>query len=178
MPQPNARPALYSESRSNVTMETIGRETLVTEEGYQKLKDELEYLTTTKREEVAERIKVAREYGDISENAEYDDAKNEQARVEARIVQVEERIRTAKIVTETDNKTVGIGNKVTVENKKTGDEEVYWIAGSSEADPLANRVSNESPVGKGLFGRKKGDTVDIAVPAGKLKYEIKKIAKG
>lgn len=158
-------------------MEQIGRETLVTEAGYQKLKDELEHLVHVRRAEVAERIKVAREYGDISENAEYDDAKNEQARIEARIAQVEERLRTAVIVAEIDNKTVGIGNKVTVVDKKSGEEEVYTIVGSPEADPLEMKVSNESPVGKALMGHKKGDVVEVPVPSGKITYEIRKIGK-
>jgi transcription elongation factor GreA len=156
-------------------MEMTGRETLVTVEGHQKLKDELEHLVHTKRAEVAERIKVAREYGDISENAEYDDAKNEQARVESRIAQIEERLRTAVIITETDNKTVGIGNKVTIVDNDSGDEEHYIIVGSTEADPLEGKVSNESPVGKALMGHKKGDKVEIPVPSGVLHFEIKKI---
>jgi transcription elongation factor GreA len=157
-------------------MELSARETLVTQAGYEKLQEELAELVNVRRAEVAERIKTAREYGDISENAEYDDAKNEQARVEARIVQIEERLRTAKIVAEADNKSVGIGTKVTVVDKKTGDEEVYQIVGTPEADPLENKVSNESPVGKALFGKKKGDTVVVQIPAGKLTYEIKKLS--
>jgi transcription elongation factor GreA len=158
-------------------MELTSRETLVTEEGYQKLKDELDHLSTVRRSEVAERIKTAREYGDISENAEYDDAKNEQARLEARIVQLEEKLRNARVITEPDTKTVGVGNRVTVVDTESGDEEEYLIVGSTEADPLANKVPNESPVGKGLWGGKKGDIVEIPVPSGVLRWEIKKIAK-
>ena len=158
-------------------MDVVGRETLVTEAGYAKLKEELDHLVNVRRAEVAERIKTAREYGDISENAEYDDAKNEQARIEARIVQVEEKLRTAVIVSETDNKTVGIGNKVTIVDADSGDEEVYIIVGSTEADPLEGKVSHESPVGKALMGRSKGDKVEIPVPAGVLHFEIKKIGK-
>lgn len=154
----------------------MSRETLVTEAGYLKLQEELEHLTTTKRAEIAERIKTAREYGDISENAEYDDAKNEQARIEQRIVQVEERIRTAQVVHDVDSKKVGIGTTVTVIDKKSGSEEKYTIVGSPEADPMENRVSNESPVGKALVGHKKGDVVEIQIPKGTIKYEIKKIA--
>jgi transcription elongation factor GreA len=156
-------------------MDVVGRETLVTQAGYDKLKDELDELVNVKRAEVAERIKIAREYGDISENAEYDDAKNEQARIEARILQVEEKLRTAVIVSETDTKTVGIGNVVTVVDKDSGDEEVYTIVGSTEADPLEGKVSHESPVGKALMGHKKGDVVEIPVPSGVLHFEIKKI---
>ena len=158
-------------------MDVVGRETLVTEAGYAKLKEELDHLVNVRRAEVAERIKTFREYGDISENAEYDDAKNEQARIEARIVQVEEKLRTAVIVSETDNKTVGIGNKVTIVDADSGDEEVYIIVGSTEADPLEGKVSHESPVGKALMGRSKGDKVEIPVPAGVLHFEIKKIGK-
>jgi transcription elongation factor GreA len=157
-------------------METT-RETLVTEAGHQKLQEELDHLITVKRVEVAERIKTAREYGDISENAEYDDAKNEQARIETRIIQIEEKLRTAKVIHDVDTKKVGIGVAVTVVDKKSGETEVYTIVGSTEADPLENRVSNESPVGKALFGHKKGDVVEVAVPAGKIKYEIQKISK-
>ncbi len=153
------------------------RETLLTEEGHQKLQNELDHLTTVRRAEVAERIKIAREYGDISENAEYDDAKNEQARVESRILQIEEKLRTARIVSDVDTKTVNLGTVVTVVDKDSGDEEKYTIVGSTEADPLENRVSHESPVGKALVGRKKGEVVEIEVPRGTLHWEVKKIAK-
>ena len=154
-----------------------GRETLVTQAGYDKLVAELEELTTVRRAAVAERIKTAREDGDISENAEYDDAKNEQARLETRIIVVEESIRTAKIIGEVDTKTVGIGNKVTVVEKGSKDEEVYTIVGSTEADPMENRVSNESPFGKSLIGSKKGDVVEVPAPKGTITYEIVKISK-
>lgn len=157
-------------------MESSARETLVTEEGFQKLHDEYDHLVNVKRAEIADRIKVAREYGDISENAEYDDAKNEQARLEARILQIEDRIRTAKIVAEVTTKTVGIGNKVTVVDED-GAEEVFTIVGSTEADPLENRVSNESPVGHALMGQKKGAKVEVPVPSGVITYEILKIGK-
>jgi transcription elongation factor GreA len=158
-------------------MEQLGRETLVTQEGYDKLVAELEQLTTHRRAEVAERIKTAREYGDVSENAEYDDAKNEQARVETRIVNIEESLRTAKIIGEVDTKTVGIGNKVTVQEQGEKDTEVYTIVGSTEADPLENRVSNESPFGKALIGSSKGDVVEVPAPKGSITYEIVKIGK-
>ncbi|MBC7462195.1 MAG: transcription elongation factor GreA [Thermoleophilia bacterium] len=158
-------------------MEQLGRETLITQEGYDKLVVELEELTTTKRAEIAERIKTAREYGDVSENAEYDDAKNEQARAESRIIHIEESLRTAKIIGDVDTKTVGIGNKVTVKEKGAKSEEVYSIVGSTEADPLENRVSNESPFGKALLGSKKGDVVEVPAPKGSITYEILKIGK-
>lgn len=158
-------------------MELGGRETLVTQDGYDKLEAELEHLTTVKRQEIAERIKIAREYGDISENAEYDDAKNEQARVEARIIMVEEKIRTAKIVKDVDSKSVGIGNKVTVVEKGSKDQEVFTIVGSTEADPLENKISNESPLGSALMGQAKGAKVVVPAPKGEITYEIVKIAK-
>lgn len=158
-------------------MEQLGRETLVTQDGYDKLVVELEELTTTRRAEIAERIKTAREYGDVSENAEYDDAKNEQARVESRIIHIEEALRTATIIGEVDTKTVGIGNKVTVKEQGATSEEVYSIVGSTEADPLENRVSNESPFGKSLIGAKKGDVVEVPAPKGSITYEIVKIGK-
>jgi transcription elongation factor GreA len=158
-------------------MEMTGRETLVTQAGLEKLQAEYAELVNVKRAEVAERIKVAREYGDISENAEYDDAKNEQARVEARIVQLEEKLRTAKVVEEIDTKSVGIGNKVTVQEKGRKTQEVFEIVGSTEADPLENRVSNESPFGQALMGKKKGDVAEVAAPKGTIKYEIIKIQK-
>lgn len=153
------------------------RETLVTQAGFDALESELEHLTTTKRQEIAERIKVAREYGDISENAEYDDAKNEQARVEARIITIEEKLRTAKIVQDISNKKVGVGNKVTLLEKGSKSEEVFTVVGSTEADPLDNKISNESPLGIALMGQSKGATVVVHAPKGEITYEIVKIAK-
>jgi len=153
------------------------RETLVTQEGLDKLRVEHEHLVNVKRLEVAERIKTAREDGDISENAEYDDAKNEQARVETRIIQLEDKLRTAKVIADVDTKSVGIGNKVTVLEKGSKDPEVYTIVGSTEADPLEGKVSNESPFGKALMGAVKGDTVKVPAPKGSITYEIVKIGK-
>ena len=158
-------------------MEMIGRETLVTPAGLEKLQAEYDHLVGPKRAEVAERIKTAREDGEISENAEYDDAKNEQARVETRIIVLEEKLRTAKVVEDIDTKTVGVGNKVTVQEKGRKTPEVFEIVGSTEADPLENRVSNESPFGKALMGQTKGDTVEVSAPKGTIRYEIIKIAK-
>lgn len=158
-------------------MELSGRETLVTKAGFEALEQELEHLVTVRRLEVAERIKIAREYGDISENAEYDDAKNEQARIESRIIVVEEKIRTARVVEEVDTKSVGIGNKVTLVEKGAKEQEVFTIVGSTEADPLENRVSNESPMGSALMGKAKGDKIVVPAPKGEIEYEIVKIAK-
>jgi len=158
-------------------MELTGRETLVTQAGFDKLQAEYDHLIGPKRAEVAARIKNARSDGDISENAEYDDAKNEQARVETRIVVLEEKLRTARVIDEIDTKTVGIGNKVTVQEKGRKTPEVFEIVGSTEADPLENRVSNESPFGQALMGKKKGDLAEVSAPKGTIKYEIIKIQK-
>jgi transcription elongation factor GreA len=154
----------------------MSRETLVTQDGFDKLKAELEHLTTERRAEVAERIKTAREYGDISENAEYDDAKNEQARLEQRIMQLEERLRTAVVVTEVTSRQAGIGTKVTLRNKTSRKDEIFTLVGSTEVDPFADKISIESPVGKALDGHKKGDVVEVMLANGKkIKYEIQKI---
>lgn len=154
----------------------MSRDTLVTQDGLEKLKEELDYLTGEKRAEVAERIKTAREYGDISENAEYDDAKNEQARIELRILQIEEKLRNAVVVTEVTSRAVGLGTRVTLRNKTARRDEVYTIVGSTEVDPFADKISNESPVGKALVGHKKGDVVEVVLANGKkVRYEIVKI---
>jgi len=158
-------------------MELTGRETLVTRAGLEKLQAEYDQLVSVKRLEVAERIKNARTDGDISENAEYDDAKNEQARVESRILLLEEKLRTAKVVEDISTKTIGIGNKVTVLEKGAKEPEVFEIVGSTEADPLENRVSNESPFGKALMGQSKGAVVQVPAPKGTITYEVVKIAK-
>lgn len=153
------------------------REVILTEEGYQKLKEEIEYLSGTKRREVAERIKTAREFGDISENSEYDDAKNEQAQVEQRIQMLDQRLRNANIVdTEhVSTEAVAIGTKVTLKDIDTKKNVVYAIVGSAEADPRNHRVSHESPVGKAVLGRKKGEKITIPAPRGQLQYQIMKI---
>jgi transcription elongation factor GreA len=158
----------------------MDREVILTEEGYRKLRDEIEYLSTVKRREVAERIKEAREFGDISENSEYDDAKNEQAQVESRIQMLEQKLRNARVVdTEhiaTDS--VSIGARVTLKNTKTKETFEYAIVGSAEADPKNRRLSNESPVGKAVLGRKKGEKVTIPAPRGAIEYQIVKIEAG
>ena len=155
----------------------MDREIILTEEGYAKLKDEIEYLQTAKRREVAERIKEAREFGDISENSEYDDAKNEQAQIEHRIQSLEQKLRNARVVdTEhVSTETVSIGSWVTVKDLKSKNTFEYSIVGSAEADPRNHRLSNESPVGKALLGRKKGEKVTIPAPRGALQYQIVKI---
>jgi transcription elongation factor GreA len=154
---------------------TNDKYTLVTKEGLKKLKEELEHLKNVRRREIAERIKEAISYGDLSENSEYEEAKNEQAFVEGRILELEEKIKNAKIITEKQKggKVVQIGSKVIVNNKKKrkDNKEQYTIVGSTEAD-LAEKISNESPVGSALLDKHVGDTVKIAVPAGIVEYEI------
>ncbi|MDX6554697.1 MAG: transcription elongation factor GreA [Miltoncostaeaceae bacterium] len=158
----------------------MDREVILTEEGYSKLTEEIEYLSTTKRLEVAERIKEAREFGDISENSEYDDAKNEQAQLEHRIQSLEQKLRNARVIdTEhVSTETVSIGARVTLREAGGGKVREYSIVGSAEADPRNQRLSNESPVGRALLGRRKGDKVTIPAPRGALQYEIVSIKAG
>lgn len=158
-------------------------EVLITKEGLKKIKDELEFLKTTKRGEIAQRLKEAISYGDLSENAEYEEAKNEQAFIEGRILELEKQIKNATLITEhttmkaTKGAVIDIGSVVTVRNKTDDDEpETYTIVGSMEADPIEHKISNESPIGRALLGHQKGDTVDVVAPAGKFKYEILKVA--
>ena len=159
----------------------MARDVILTPEGLEKLKGELEYLMITKRREVAQRIKEAREFGDIMENSEYDDAKNEQAMLEARIAQLEEKLRSASVIDSSDLSTdvVGVGSVVHVKDEKTGKSVKYTIVGSAEADPKENRLSNESPVGKALLGHKRNDQVEVPVPRGpKRRLKITKIEAG
>jgi len=150
------------------------KEILLTQEGYQKLEDELELLKTVRRREVAERIKAAISFGDISENAEYDEAKNEQAQVEERIIKLESMLRRAVIIDESqiDVNVVTIGSIVKVYDEAFEEEVEYTIVGSAEADPYEGKISNESPVGKSLLGRTIGDVVDVHVPDGVTKFKI------
>jgi transcription elongation factor GreA len=149
----------------------VARESLITPEGLEKLKADLHELQTTKRREVAERIKEAREFGDISENSEYDDAKNEQAMHEQRIAQMEERGRRATVIDkkDVDTSTVGVGVKVHVKDQKSGDSRKFELVGSAEANPAENKLSHESPIGKALMGHKRGDVVSVEVPRGPAK---------
>jgi transcription elongation factor GreA len=150
------------------------KEVILTPEGYKKLKEEISYLSTEKRREVAERIKTAREFGDIAENAEYDDAKNEQALLEHRIAQLEERLRNARVITkkEISKDSVSIGSRVKLRDVDAKETIEYRIVGSAEANPSENKLSNESPVGKAIIGRKKGETVEVTAPRGTLKFKI------
>ena len=145
-----------------------------TPEGLEKIENEIEYLKTVRRKEVSERIKVALGYGDLSENSEYDEAKNEQAQVEERIAKLEMMVRNAKIIDEKDLNTdvVNIGSSVKVRELETMEEDEYTIVGSAEADPLEGKISNESPVGSKLIGNRVGDVVEVEVPDGIIKYEI------
>jgi transcription elongation factor GreA len=150
------------------------KETILTLAGLKKLEDELETLRSVKRQEVAERIKVAISYGDISENSEYDDAKNEQAFVEGRIIELEKMIRTAKIIDDSaiSKEVVTLGSKVTVEDIELKEKETYVVVGTTEADPAANRISNESPVGAAILGKKVGAEIHVPTPVGSLLYKI------
>ena len=155
------------------------KETLLTYEGLKKLEEELEYLKTEKRREVAERIKVALGFGDLSENSEYDEAKNEQAQVEMKIVDLENKLRNVKIIDEDeiDTKTVQVGNTVQVLDMEYDEKIDYTIVGSEEADLLENKISNESPIGKALLGKKKNEVVEVEAPGGLLSFKILKITK-
>ena len=153
------------------------KDVLLTPEGLKKLKQEIDYLSNEKRREVAERIKEAREFGDISENSEYDDAKNEQAMLEARIASLEDKLRSASVIDakELSNDIVRVGSHVDVQDEDSGRNLTYTIVGSTEADPANRRLSNESPVGKALLGHKHGDVVNVTVPKGEIKLKIIKI---
>lgn len=149
------------------------KETLLTAEGLKKLEEELAYFKSVRRIEVAQRIKTAIEYGDISENSEYDDAKNEQAFIEGHIIELENKINTAKIIDEKTRKNVvSVGSKVKLLDQEYDEELDYVIVGSSEADPFNKRISNESPVGSAILGKKKGATVEVNTPDGVATFKI------
>jgi len=152
----------------------VVKEVILTPEGHAKLKDEIELLSTVKRREVAERIKQAREFGDIAENSEYDDAKNEQAMLEHRIATLEERLKSARVIEKRDVTTdvVSVGTIVRLRDVDAKETIEYTIVGSAEANPAEYKLSNESPVGKAIIGHKKGETVEVAAPRGSLKYKI------
>ena len=156
----------------------MARETLITPEGLEKLKEELEYLENDKRREVADRIKAAREFGDIAENSEYDDAKNEQAMLEQRIAALQDRLRRAAVIDNRhlDTETVGVGAVVHVKDQKSGKSQKFQIVGSAEAAPAEHKLSNESPIGKALLGARKNEVVTVETPRGpKKKLKITKI---
>ncbi len=156
------------------------KEVLLTKDGYYELQERLEYLKTGKRHEIAEKIKTAREFGDLSENAEYEEAKNEQAFMEGEIVELEYKLKNARIIDEkkTPKGVVAVGSKVKVLDEETNDEYEYTIVGSDEADIEAKRISNESAVGKALIGSKAGNSVTVAAPGGEYTLKILQISKG
>lgn len=157
----------------------MGEEILLTQEGYDKIVAEHEYLVSVRREEVSQHLKEAKSYGDLSENAEYDAAKNEQAELEERIAKLEYMMRNAKIVSEDQltGEHVNLGLTVRIKNQKTGKQAKYTIVGITDADPFSGKISNESPVGKALLGRAKGDVVEIETEAGMLYYKIMEIIR-
>jgi transcription elongation factor GreA len=155
------------------------KELILTYEGLKKLENELEKLKTVRRREVAERIKTAREFGDLSENAEYDEAKNEQAFIEGRIAELEHKLKNAKVIDEDDIGTdiVSVGSTVKVKDDELNEIFTYHIVGSAEADPMEDKISNESPVGAALLSKKVGDKINIDVPDGNILMEIIEISK-
>lgn len=160
-----------------------GKQVILTQEGLEKLEQELEELKSVKRKEIAEKIKVALSFGDLSENSEYDEAKNEQAIMEARIADIEVTLKNVKVIDESElsNENIHIGSKVEVRvnNPRTGKTDVYnyKIVGSNEADPLSGNISDESAVGKALLGHSIGDIIEVEVPAGVMEYEVLAISK-
>ncbi|MBR5496316.1 MAG: transcription elongation factor GreA [Oscillospiraceae bacterium] len=157
----------------------MSKEIIVTHEGLTKLEQELEQLKTVKRKEVAEKIKVALSFGDLSENSEYDEAKNEQAMVEARINELEAMLKNVKVLDEDDVSTdkVSIGSKVVVKDLEFNEEEKYYLVGSTEADPMQGKISDESPIGAAIMGKSVGDIVEVDAPGGMFKLEIIEISK-
>jgi transcription elongation factor GreA len=157
------------------------KEVILTPEGHKKLQEQIEYLSTTRRQEIAERIRIAREFGDIAENAEYDSAKNDQAHLEARIAMLEERLTNARVVTRKEitaaqkSGEVSVGTKVKLKDMSSNKTFEYHIVGSAEADPAELKLSNESPVGKAIMGHKKGDVVEVSAPRGALKFKIMEV---
>ncbi len=155
------------------------KQMVVTDEGYKKLVDELEYLKTTKRKEVVEAIKVALSFGDLSENSEYDEAKNEQAKTEARISELEETLSNVKVISNDEITTdeVNVGSKVKIYDKDFDEEVEYTIVGSTEANPLKNMISDQSPIGNALLGAKVGDEVSVETPNGVVEIKVLEISK-
>ena len=156
------------------------KKNIMTYEGIKKLEEELEYLKTVRRKEITEKIKVALGYGDLSENSEYDEAKNDQAFNEGRIIQLENMLKNAVVVDESEIPTdkVSVGSIVKVMDYEFDEEVEYAIVGSAEADPMNFKISNESPVGSALLGKKVGDVVEVTVPSGVSKFEILEIRRG
>ena len=152
---------------------------MYTKQGYQDLVDELKYLKLTRREEIKEQIAVARGFGDLSENAEYDEARNEQAKVEARIQELEALIENAEIIDETnmDVRSISLGSVVKLYDEDFEEEITYNIVGSNQADPLEKKISDQSPIGRALMGKKAGDSVTVTAPAGELHFKVLEVAR-
>ncbi len=157
----------------------MAKQIIVTEEGLKKLQEELEYLKTTKRKEVVEAIRVALSFGDLSENSEYDEAKNEQAKTEARISELEENLKHVKVISDSEVNTdaVNVGNRVKVYDEEFDEEILYTIVGSTEADPLEDKISDQSPIGAALIGQQVGDVVQVTTPGGVVSLKILEISK-
>ncbi len=157
----------------------MAKQVMVTAEGLKALEEELDYLKGEKRKEIAEKIKVARSYGDLSENSEYDDAKNEQAMLEARIVTIEATLKNAVVIDEDTitNEHIHIGSKVRMENISMGREVEYKIVGSNESDPSQGKISDESPVGMALLGHAVGDVVEVETPSGSIGFKVLEISR-
>lgn len=155
------------------------KEIVLTKEGMAKLREELDYLKTEKRKEVSEKIREARSFGDLSENAEYDEAKNEQAEVESRINTIINMLKYARVIDDSEitNDVVGLGTTVVIKEVGEDDEETYSIVTTTEADPASNKISQDSPVGKALMGHAAGDTVTVETPAGKIDFELISVQK-
>lgn len=157
----------------------MNKQTIITDEGLKKLELELEDLKTNKRKEIAEKIKVALSFGDLSENSEYDEAKNEQAIIEGRIAEIEAQLKNVKVLDENEinDGTIHIGSTVKLTNTATRKSVTYRIVGSTESDPLSGKISDESPVGKALLGHAVGDKVEVEIPAGTITYKVSAIEK-
>lgn len=157
----------------------MAKQTVVTDEGLRRLEKELEELKTVKRKEIAEKIKVALSFGDLSENSEYDEAKNEQAIIEGRIAEIESQLKNVRVLDENEltNETVHIGSTVRMKDTGTGEELTYRIVGSTESDPLEGKISDESPVGKAVSGHHVGEVVEVETPGGVMNLEIVEISR-
>ena len=157
----------------------MAKQTIITDEGLRRLEEELEDLKTVKRKEIAEKLKVALSFGDLSENSEYDEAKNEQAIIEGRIAEIENQLKNVRVLDESELNTevVHVGSKIRIRETGTTQEETYKIVGSTEADPINGRISDESPVGKSMLGHSVGDVVEVLIPSGAVSYELIEISK-
>ena len=157
----------------------MAKQQTVTESGYKKMKEELDYLINVKRKEAAENVGIARGFGDLSENSEYDEAKNEQAEIEGKIAQLEATLENAIVLDDSELSTdkIGVGNVVVVHNIEDGEETEYKIVSTAESDPIEGRISDDSPLGKALLGHRKGDSINVETPVGIVRYTVTGISK-